>query len=344
MVCLFCLVVGIATAAIGALFWYSLPRKIKFVLQGKHVFITGGSKGIGKEIAAEVIAKGAASVSIAARSKGALEKAANELQDLCEDGQVVRYYVLDVTSGYETVKSVIDQAAEDAGTIDVLINNAGMVVQGGFTEVDVDSFEKQVHMNYVSAAHASRAVIDGMKRKGSGHIAFVSSAAGQCAIWGYSAYSPSKFAVRGFAEALHMELLPFNIGVSVLYPPNTETEGYEEEIRTMPEEVRLIGGSAGLFSAKAVAKQLVQSIENGTFITTVGFEGWMLGALTAGAAPEPDFLNAALQTLFGGLFRGIMLVYIGSFNRIVQQCHAKKQGNDEKTSLTQSAEAESKKA
>lgn len=76
-----------------------------------------------------------------------------------------------------------------------------------------------------------------MKARRSGHIALVSSAAGQCAIWGYTAYSPSKFALRGFAEALQMELLPHGIGVSVLFPPNTTTEGYEEELRTMPEEV-----------------------------------------------------------------------------------------------------------
>jgi 3-dehydrosphinganine reductase len=79
-----------------------------------------------------------------------------------------------------------------------------------------------------------------MKSRRNGHITFVSSAAGQCAIWGYTAYSPSKFAIRGFAEALHMELLPYNIGVSILFPPNTETEGFEEELKTMPEEVGVL--------------------------------------------------------------------------------------------------------
>lgn len=78
-----------------------------------------------------------------------------------------------------------------------------------------------------------------MKERKQGHIAFVSSAAGQCAIWGYSAYSPSKFALRGFAEALHMELLPYKIGVSILFPPNTNTEGFQEELKEMPEEVKI---------------------------------------------------------------------------------------------------------
>ena len=222
------------------------------------------------------------------------------------------------------IKAVIDKASEDSGPINVLINNVGLVVQGAFDEIPVESFEKQMSMNYYSATHASRAVIQSMKERGSGHISFVSSAAGQCAIWGYTSYSPSKFAVRGFAEALHMELMPFNIGVSILYPPNTDTEGYKEELRTMPEEVRLIGESAGLFSAQEVAKSLGDSIENGNFVTTVGFEGWMLGMLTAGAGPEPNYFNACAQCLLNGVFRAIMLAYLGSFHRIVKSCHIRK--------------------
>jgi 3-dehydrosphinganine reductase len=304
--------------------WLSLPKRIPLKLAGKHVFITGGSKGIGKEIAFEVIRRGASTVSIAARSLEALEKAANEIITICQPEQTVKFYQMDATGGYEKVKEALDKATEDSGSINVLINNVGLVVQGAFDEIPVDSFEKQMSVNYLSAAHATRAVIGNMKARGSGHIAFVSSAAGQCAIWGYSSYSPSKFAIRGFAEALHMELMPFNVGVSILFPPNTDTEGYKEELRTMPEEVRLIGESAGLFSAREVANRLGNGIESGNFITTVGFEGWMLGMLTAGAGPEPNLLNACAQCLLNGIFRGIMLLYLGSFHKIVRACHLRK--------------------
>lgn len=61
----------------------------------------------------------------------------------------------------------------------------------------------------------------------SGRIVFVSSAAGQIGIWGYTAYSPSKFALRGVAEALQMEMHPYNIRITVVYPPNTDTEGFK---------------------------------------------------------------------------------------------------------------------
>lgn len=73
----------------------------------------------------------------------------------------------------------------------------------------------------------TKAVVSKMKKSRDGQIIFVNSAAGQCPIWGYTAYGATKFALRGFAEALYMELLPYNVQVSVIYPPNTNTEGYQ---------------------------------------------------------------------------------------------------------------------
>uniref|UniRef100_A0A915E759 Uncharacterized protein n=1 Tax=Ditylenchus dipsaci TaxID=166011 RepID=A0A915E759_9BILA len=172
--------------------FFLLPKRIRCDAKGKHVFITGGSKGIGKAIAIEMLERGCKSISIAARSRDALEHAMQELSALCGENQRVKWFELDLSKGYIEVEAVIKAAEEEFGQVDVLINNAGAVIQGGFDELDVDSFEKQIKTNYLSAVYTT------------------SSAAGQCAIWGYTAYSPSKFAIRGFAEALHMELLPYN--------------------------------------------------------------------------------------------------------------------------------------
>ncbi|KAF7639846.1 hypothetical protein Mgra_00000780 [Meloidogyne graminicola] len=126
----------------------------------------------------------------------------------------------------------------------------------------------------------TRAVLPQMKERFTGHISFVSSAAGQCAIWGYSAYSPSKFAIRALADVLYFELLPYGIGISVLFPPNTATEGFNEELKTMPEQIRQISNSAGVFPPKQVAASLINSIKKGNFWTCIGFEGKMLGILS----------------------------------------------------------------
>lgn len=135
-----------------------------------------------------------------------------------------------------------------------------------------------------------------------------------------------------------MELQPFGVGVSIVYPPNTDTEGFAVEKEEMPEETRVISGSAGLFPAGEVAKNTISTIENGGFSATtgnnryfrlhnthiLGLEGWMLRSLTSGASPEPNVFEAICQTLFGGLFRGIMLVYLGQFNSVVERIHQQK--------------------
>ncbi|KIH49425.1 hypothetical protein ANCDUO_20500, partial [Ancylostoma duodenale] len=90
-----------------------------------------------------------------------------------------------------------------------------------------ESFSNYQYVYPFVKVYATRCVVAGMKSKRSGHISFVSSAAGQCAIYGYTAYAPTKFALRGFADALQMELFPYNINISVLYPPNTDTEGFK---------------------------------------------------------------------------------------------------------------------
>ncbi|KAK0417497.1 hypothetical protein QR680_013045 [Steinernema hermaphroditum] len=310
-------------SALVAVLYYSLPKKKQFVFRGKHAFVTGGSKGIGKQIALELIRKGC-SVSIAARNVSDLESTAKELKTLCDsrgEGQKVQWYSFDVTESYEKTESVIREAEKELGPVGVLINNAGFSTQEAFHDLPLSAFENQMKVNYLSGVYASRAVFSSMKSLGGGHIGFVSSAAGQCAIWGYTAYSPAKFAVRGFAEALHMEMLPFNIGVSVLFPPNTATEGFQVELDTMPEQVKLISDSAGLFEPDYVAKTFVSDIEAGEFATTIGLDGWMLGNLTVGAAPEKNLLRAIQQVLFAGVFRGVMLGYIGYFNRMVRRCH-----------------------
>ena len=111
----------------------------------------GGSKGIGKKIAEQMILRGAKTVSIAARNKNDLAKAKEDLEKNCNGLQTVETYVLDVTESYESIKEVIEKAVETSGPIEILINNAGYVIQGGFSEIPVSSFEAQMRINYLSA-------------------------------------------------------------------------------------------------------------------------------------------------------------------------------------------------
>ena len=86
-----------------------------------------------------------------------------------------------------------------------------------------------MRINYLGSVFCTKSVIDSMKSRKFGRIVFVSSQAGQIGIFGYSAYSATKFALRGFAEALQMEVKPYGVYVTVAYPPDTDTPGLKEE-------------------------------------------------------------------------------------------------------------------
>ena len=79
--------------------------------------------------------------------------------------------------------------------------------------------------NYMGSVYCTKAVIDSMKKRKCGRIAFVSSDCGQMGIFGYTAYCASKFALKGFVEALQMEVKPYNVFLTISYPPDTETPG-----------------------------------------------------------------------------------------------------------------------
>jgi NAD(P)-dependent dehydrogenase (short-subunit alcohol dehydrogenase family) len=134
----------------------------------------------------------------------------------------------------------------------VLINCAGTSVSGAFDEVVEEAFEDMYRVNVLGSVFPTRAVLPLMKRQRSGAIVFVSSQAGQVGLWGYTAYSASKFALRGLAQALQMEVHPFNIFVSVAYPPDTDTPGFQVEELSKPAETSLICGVGNVFPAERV--------------------------------------------------------------------------------------------
>ena len=108
-------------------------------------------------------------------------------------------------------------------------------------------------INYMGAVHAIRSVLPSMKSRKTGKITLVSSIAGLTGLFGYTAYSASKFALRGFAEALQMEVKPFNISVTIAFAPDTDTPCLAEENKMKPMETKLISDTAGVFQADKVA-------------------------------------------------------------------------------------------
>lgn len=112
-------------------------------------------------------------------------------------------------------------------------------------------------INYMGTFHAVRSVLPTMKSRRKGKIVCTSSIGGLVGLYGYTAYGASKFALRGFAEALQMEAKPFNISVTLCFPPDTDTPCLEQENKVKPLETKLISESAGVMQPGEVANSIL---------------------------------------------------------------------------------------
>ncbi|ESO98337.1 hypothetical protein LOTGIDRAFT_213963 [Lottia gigantea] len=302
-------------------------------LTGAHVLVTGGSSGIGKALAINV-AKQGANVTLLARNKNKLQEAKVEVEKhfINKDTQSIICISVDISKEYEPVEKAVKQAEEKFGAVRLLINCAGTSIAGVFEELPVTEFKRMLDINYLGSVYVTRAVIPTMKKEHKGRIVFVSSQAGQLGLFGYTAYSASKFALRGLSEALQMELKPYDIRVTMAFPPDTDTPGYAEEQKTKPRETHLISEVAGLFSPHEVAKTIVEDSIKGKFFSYMGLDGYMLSSLTCGMSPVISMMDAAQQVVTSGIFRVISLFYLDYFDRIVKKCKNDKQTEDKKSS------------
>ncbi len=240
-----------------------------------HAIITGGSSGIGLACARQLAQQGV-SITLIARGKERLDNAIAELERL-RIRKKQRFLAFPADVGNKTeVQHAIQQAIEIAGAPDYLITSAGIARPGHFEELPEQVFEETMRINYFGTLYAVQAVVPAMRARRQGHIVLVSSGAGLIGLFGYTAYSPTKFAVRGLAEALQAELRPHQIHVSIAYPPDTETPQLEEENKYKPIETRRMTEMAQVWTADAVANCILKGIEAKQFAIA---PGWMLWAL-----------------------------------------------------------------
>lgn len=212
----------------------------RFDYDGKHVLVTGGSSGIGLECA-KLYAKHGANVTIVARDVEKLAAAQEAIAAYKQPNRTVLVASVDTGSSEEAVAKALAPCLKELGDADVLVNCAGTSISGDFDATSSSEFERMLRINLLGSVYPTKVVVDGMKTKyggQGGRIVFVASQVAQAAIHGYTAYAASKWALRGLAEALQMELKPFGILVSVCYPPDTDTPGYKEGEVTFVDDIR----------------------------------------------------------------------------------------------------------
>ncbi len=238
---------------------------------GKLVFITGGSSGIGLEIARIAAAQGADTWLLARR--GAVLQTALEQVRAAATRPEQRFGAVSVDlSQPEQAFPALQKAIREAGVPDVLVNAAGAAHPGYVEQLDPSIFRWMMDANYFSTIYATQSVLPGMIARRSGHILNISSAAGFLGVFGYTAYGASKFAVTGFSEVLRAEMKRYHIRVSVAYPSDTQTPQLDYENQFKPPETKAISGTSAPLSPAQVASSIVRQAQAGRYSIFTSFD------------------------------------------------------------------------
>jgi len=252
---------------------------------GKLVLITGGSSGIGLALAQQFFAAGA-NLWILGRSMEKLQNSVIEIDKFRHNKeQFIHTAAVDVTD-YQVAAQKLNSMIDQDGTPDILINSAGATMPGKFEDLDIKIFQELMEVNYYGTVNVIKALIPHFISRKSGHIVNISSIAGFGGVYGYTAYCASKYAVRGFSDALRPEMKPYGIKVSVVFPPDTETPQLAFEEPYKPAITKELSANAAAMTADAVARSIIKGISKGSYIIAPGeasfwfFMSNFLGKLT----------------------------------------------------------------
>lgn len=218
-----------------------------------HAIVTGGSSGIGLALVQRLADRGDR-VSVLALDDGDL--AALEAQ---APSAYVRIAAVDVADRAAVYAAIAD-AERAHGPCDLLVTCAGIVTPGRFWELPEEEFTRHMEVNYLGTVWPVRAVVPGMISRRSGVIVMISSFAGLLGVYGYGAYSPSKFAVRGLAETLRMELKPHGVHVAGVYPSDVDTPMLAAENELKPPETFAVSGSAKMQTTDQVVDAILRGV------------------------------------------------------------------------------------
>ena len=190
------------------------------LLEGKNVIITGASRGIGKGIA-EVFAKHGANIAFTYLS---LDENAKSLEkELSVNGCKAKGYKSDA-SDFEAAQQLVKDVMEDFGSIDVLVNNAGITKDGLLMRMSEEDFDSVMNNNMKSVFNMTKAVATPMLKAKSGSIINMSSVVGITGNAGQANYAASKAAINGFTKSIALELGSRNIRCNAIAPGFIETE------------------------------------------------------------------------------------------------------------------------
>jgi NADP-dependent 3-hydroxy acid dehydrogenase YdfG len=196
-------------------------------LSGRVVAVTGASSGIG-EATALACAEAGAAVSLAARRTDRIDALAERIRSAGGTALAIETDVGDEAQANAFVR----RTHEELGRLDVLVNNAGVMLLGPIEDAPTDEWRRMVDANVFGVLYCTHAALPLMREQGGGHIVNVSSVAGRVARAGAGVYNLTKFGVGAFSEALRQEGVAHNIRVTLIEPGAVDTElaGHNREV------------------------------------------------------------------------------------------------------------------
>ena len=226
-------------------------------LEGRVVAITGASSGIG-EATALAASKAGAAVALAARRAERIEDLAGRIESAGGRAVAIPTNVADEGQA----NAFVSGAREQLGRVDVLVNNAGVMLLGPVTGADTEDWRRMVNCNVLGLLYCTHAALPLMAEQGAGHIVNVSSVAGRIASLGSAVYNLTKWGVNGFSEGLRQEALHANIRVTIVEPGfvDTELQGHNENPLVVDATQRMREEIGELLQAEDIADAILYAI------------------------------------------------------------------------------------
>lgn len=261
--------------------------------RNKNILITGGSSGIGLALAKQFTELGA-SVWILGSNREKLENAIKVI-----DPTSSRIFQADVRK-MDEIQRVFDFLNSSKTKLDILINSAGVVQPGEFESQEIDLFHWMMDINFFGTINSIKTFLPLMD-KGS-TIVNISSMAAILGIYGYTAYSASKYAVRGFSDALRSEMKIEGINLSIVFPPDTQTPQLDYDNKFKPAITKELTSTAGAMTAENVAKSIIRGIKSKKYMIIPNLESkfifWATNFLGSLTYPVVDILiNSAIKKI-----------------------------------------------
>jgi NAD(P)-dependent dehydrogenase (short-subunit alcohol dehydrogenase family) len=237
--------------------------------EGKIIYITGGSSGIGLEMGRIFTGRGA-NLLLIARNEEKLGKARQTLEKFRRSPtQLIGTLSVDV-SDINDVEQKMKAALDVYGAPDVLVLSAGINKYADhFENITPAMFDKVIKTNLYGPRNMIYTLLAAMKSRRS-HIVILSSAAGLFGMFGYTAYGTSKAALLGLSDSLRYELKPLGMKLTVVCPPEVDTPMNLDEVKTLPKEGRAVKSLAELLTPEYTAEGIVKAIAGGRYLFIPG--------------------------------------------------------------------------